>query len=171
MNESSLVLYFVKYLKEIRNVEDSTVKHYQNALRTISNYLSQKGIINGSIYEISEIEEIEKIKEYLKNDPDFIAMDNRGHRMYSAGFNNYYKFALGGDFSGINQKIELMDFAIPYSSEKVGYTVSIWKRSTIIKNQVINLADYKCEFNSQHHTFISKSTNKQYMEGHHLLME
>ena len=30
-------------------------------------------------------------------------------------------------------------------------------------------ADYKCEGNFQHETFLSKRTGKQFMEGHHLI--
>lgn len=35
MNQYVLMTYYVKYLKEIRKVSDSTVKHYQQALRSI----------------------------------------------------------------------------------------------------------------------------------------
>lgn len=36
------------------------------------------------------------------------------------------------------------------------------------KNALIK-ADYKCELNPAHETFINKTTNKPYMEGHHLI--
>jgi len=39
MNQYVLMAYYVKYLKEIRKVSDSTVKHYQQALRYISDFL------------------------------------------------------------------------------------------------------------------------------------
>ena len=41
MNEFVLMTYYVKYLKEIRKVSDSSVKHYQDALRYTSKYLVQ----------------------------------------------------------------------------------------------------------------------------------
>ena len=44
-----------------------------------------------------------------------------------------------------------------------------WKRSDIIKRQTIESAGYICEINMKHNTFISESTNKQYMEGHHAI--
>ena len=37
-----LMMYYAKYLKEIRGVSDSTVKHYQGALKHISRYLVKK---------------------------------------------------------------------------------------------------------------------------------
>ena len=37
-----LMTYYAKYLKEIRRVSDSTVKHYQGALKHISRYLVKK---------------------------------------------------------------------------------------------------------------------------------
>ncbi len=33
--------------------------------------------------------------------------------MYSAGLNNYYKFASGEELSGLHKKIELLDIEVP----------------------------------------------------------
>ena len=62
MKEYALKMYYIKYLKEIRKVSDSTVKHYQEALRYISKYLVQKGKIKETIYEIQDKGELEIIK-------------------------------------------------------------------------------------------------------------
>jgi hypothetical protein len=45
--------------------------------------------------------------------------------------------------------------------------LATYVRSPILKKQVIEIADYKCELNASHTTFIAKSNNKPYMEGHH----
>lgn len=39
MNNHVLLTYYIKYLKEIRKVSDSSVGHYTQALRKISNIL------------------------------------------------------------------------------------------------------------------------------------
>lgn len=168
MNQYVLMTYYVKYLKEIRKVSDSTVKHYQQALRYISDFLVKQGKIKQSIYEIQNIDELGGIREYLYNNPAFTALDMRGHRMYSAGLNNYYRFATGKGFENIHQQIEIMDIEMPIAN-KQSKMVGIWKRSTIIKMQAIKSAGYECEINSNHTTFISKSTGHPYMEGHHVL--
>lgn len=74
MNEYVFMTYYIKYLKEIRKVSDSTVKHYQDALRYISKYLVQKEKIKQTVYEIQDIGELEIIRTYLYTDPDFIAL-------------------------------------------------------------------------------------------------
>lgn len=168
MDEYVLMTYYTKYLKEIRKVSDSTVKHYQDALRYISKYLVQKEKLKQTVYEIQDIEELETIKSYLYTDPHFMALDKRGHQMYSAGFNNYFKFASGEGFGDIRQQIKVMDIEVPVKERQISSTFS-WKRSSIIKTQSIESAGYQCEINPLHETFTAKSTGHPYMEGHHAL--
>lgn len=168
MNEYILMTYYIKYLKNIRKVSDSTVKHYQEALRYISKYLIQKEKLSQNIYEIQDIGELEIVKTFLYNDPDFIDLDKRGHQMYSAGFNNYYRFASGQGFTNIRQQIGVMDMEVPAAQKKTS-KMETWTRSTIIKIQSIEAAGYQCEVNPEHHTFTAKSSGQPYMEGHHAL--
>lgn len=44
-----------------------------------------------------------------------------------------------------------------------------FKINPILGKIAIKKADYKCEGNIQHETFLSKRTGKQFMEGHHLI--
>lgn len=168
MDEYVLLTYYAEYLKKIRKVSDSTIKHYQQAMRYISKFLVEKGKIKQSIYEVQNLDELVIIKEYLYSDPEFIELDTRGHRMYSAGFNNYFKFANGKGFENIHQQIEVMDIEIPATNKHL-LVMDTWKRSSIIKMQSIESAGYKCEVNPTHVTFTAKSTGMPYMEGHHAL--
>lgn len=160
--------YYVKYLREVRGVKDSTVKHYLDALNYISKYLVEQKRIETSVYEISEIGELEIIREYLQSDIAFRELDKRGHQMYSAGLNNYYKFASGEVFDKQKGGIELLDIPVPMKvvrrTEK-----SVVERSTIIKAQAIHSARYACEISRDHKTFIAKSSGNPYMEGHHAI--
>lgn len=74
-----LMTYYAKYLKEIRRVSDSTGKHYQGALKHISRYLVKKEKLKETVYEIQNIESLERIREYLYADPEFLSLDKRGH--------------------------------------------------------------------------------------------
>ena len=163
-----LMMYYAKYLKEIRGVSDSTVKHYQGALKHISRYLVKKEKLKETVYEIQNIESLECIREYLYTDPEFLALDNRGHQMYSAGLNNYYKFAEGVGFYNIDNQIQVMDMEVPVK-EKYTYSSYTWRRSSIIKMQSIKAAGYRCEIDETHKSFTAKSTGRPYMEGHHAL--
>lgn len=168
MNQQVLMMYYVKYLKKVRKVSDSSVKHYQEALKYISKYLVQKGKLKKSVYEIQNKGELDLIRTYLYSDPDFIALDKRGHQMYSVGFNHYYKFASGIGFANLHNQIAVMDMEIPISGFYHTST-DAWKRSSIIKTQTIESAGYQCEVKPEHKTFTAKSTGHTYMEGHHVL--
>lgn len=168
MNEYALLTYYIKYLKEIRKVSDTTVKHYQEALKYISKYLVEKEKISKTVYEIQDIGELEVIKNYLYSDADFMALDKRGHQMYSAGFNNYFKFASGEGFSNIHNQINALDVEVP-ASERTSISHSAWRRSSIIKVQSIKSAGYLCEIDNSHKTFMAKASGQQYMEGHHAI--
>ena len=167
-NKYVLMTYYVKYLKEIRNVSNSTVEHYQQALKHISKFLVEKEKLKQSIYEVQNMDELEILKEYVYSDPDFIELDTRGHRMYSAGLNNYIRFANGKGFENLHDRIQILDAEIPAVGKQIVFT-NTWRRSSIIKMQSIESAGYKCEINQNHETFTAKSTGKPYMEGHHAL--
>lgn len=160
--------YYVRYLTEVRHASESTVNHYLGALRTISKYLIDRNKISETVYEINELSDLEIVREYLYSQPDFVEKDERGNRMYSAGLNNYIRFANGEEFSNLNGVDTQMDIEVPLSGKS---TVSIeqWKRNGIIKKQSIEMAHYMCEIDSSHVTFTSASTKHQYMEGHHAI--
>ena len=160
--------YYVRYLKSVRNVKDSTVNHYIDALNYITKFLIQKEKLHRSIYEITDIGELEIVRTYLKSDGDFLALDKRGHQMYSAGLNNYFKFAIGEGFRSINDEIRNLDIEFPVK-EIVRTEKSSWMRSNIIKAQAMEFAGHSCEIDACHHTFTSKSNGHQYMEGHHAI--
>lgn len=168
MREHVLMTYYAKYLKNIRKVTDSSVKHYISAINTISKFLAQKDKLSKSIFEIEDIGQLEVIKAFLKEDPEFTEFDERGHRMYSVGFNNYYKFASGEGFKDIYQQIKILDIQVPIAKKKKR-EIDSWNRSSIIKIQSIQSAGYQCEANAEHKTFTTKNTGKQFMEGHHAL--
>lgn len=167
-NDYVLMEYYIRYLRNVRKVSESTIKHYVGALSTISKYLAEKEKIETMIYEIADIGELEVIKTYLYNQPDFTALDEKGHRMYSAGMNNYLRFAVGTEFKGIKEEIKILDIEVPVN-QKIILQQAQWKRSSIIKNQIIEAVNYECEIEKAHTTFTAKSTGKQYMEGHHAI--
>lgn len=162
----ALLEYYIRYLRDIRKVSESSIKHYTGAINSISKVLVEQGKIEKSVYEVKNLGGLEIIREDLYNDPKFIELNERGHRMYSVAFNNYCKFAKGEEFSQIKDKKIILDGEISIG-EKETTSQTRWKRSTIIKNQAIEMAEYRCEINENHKTFVSKKTKHLYMEGHH----
>lgn len=169
MDSYLLSEYYTRYLRDIRKNGESTVKHYMGALENVSEFLRNRGKIKKSIYEIEDIEDLRTIKKYLDNDSEYINQNIRGHRMYSAALNNYLKFALGEGLSGVGEDIVLLDQIIEMKPKKVMQRQEQWKRSTIIKNQVLEMSDHQCEIDRMHKTFIAASTQLAYMEGHHII--
>lgn len=166
--EYMLLQYYVKYLEQVRQVSDSSIKHYTQAINRISKFLREKGLIQNSIYELGDIEELENMRNYVYSDEEFIALDTRGNRMYSASLNNYYRFALGVGLFEKEDSLKSLDMALPIG-EKTIITREEWRRSPIIKLQTIEAAGFMCEIDSKHSTFLSQSSGKQYMEGHHVI--
>ena len=88
--------------------------------------------------------------------------------MYSAGLNNYIRFASGEAYKDLFGKMEAMD--IPLKPEApITVAQTVWKRSNILRIQTLICADFKCEIDRRHKTFIAEKTGKPYMESHHAI--
>lgn len=167
-HESVLKEYYARYLTDVRGLSMSSVKHYIDALNNISKRLKQKGLVEQDVYEIRDLERLDFVRTVLYEDPDFIASNERGKRMYSAGLNNYCRFAAGEGFHEIQSKMVILD--VPVAPEAaITVQQSVWKRSGILHAQAIEMAGYECELDHGHQTFISEASKKPYMEGHHAL--
>lgn len=165
---SVLKEYYARYLTDVRNLSQSSVKHYFDALNNISKRLKAKNLVQIDIYEIGDLKQLLQVREILYADPDFIELNERGKRMYSAGLNNYCRFASGEGFQEAKDKILLLDIPID-PKEAVTIEQNAWKRSGIMRTQVIEFAGYSCEINRNHGSFIAERNNKPYMEGHHAI--
>lgn len=163
----SLREYYASYLQNVRKLKPSSVLHYLDAIRWISHYLRNKKLIRDSLYEIQSIDGLKPLVETLMSDEDFVAMDKRGHQMYSAGLNNYMRFVQGDGLETIGAQAKLLDVPMPIPSQSEAGSKSGWDRSEIIKDQSLKLANYTCELNTDHKTFISARNGMPYMEGHH----
>lgn len=167
-NYDALKYYYGKYLSEIRGLSSSSVKHYYDALNNISRKLRSKGLIQENIYEIMDLNTLKSFRQILFKDLEFIEQDQRGRRMYSAGLNNYIRFASGEDFRNITQDITKLD--VPLAPKKtIVIEQNIWNRSSILRRQALALAGFSCEINKAHESFIAEKTGEPYMEGHHAI--
>lgn len=160
--------YYIRYLRDIRKVSDTNIKQYQNALNNISRFLKRENKINQTIYEVLDIEELEELRNFLYQNTEFMEQNQRGHRMYSAGLNNYLDFANGEEFVRSKINLSTLDMAMPVSQKEVR-NQTVWKRSSIIKKQTVKAANYLCMIDTGHKTFIAESTHQQYMEAHHII--
>ena len=167
-HESILKEYYARYLTDIRGLSFSSVKHYFDALNNISRKKKKKGLVQKDIYEIGDLEQLERVREILYADSDFMELNERGKRMYSAGLNNYYRFASGEGFQQAKDKICLLDVPM-YPEDIRTVEQNLWKRSRIVRTQVIEFAGYSCEINAGHESFVAEKNKKPYMESHHAI--
>ena len=165
---SVLKEYYGRYLKEIRGSKDSTVRHYQGALNTVSRWLKEKGLVREDIYEIRGLDELTQAREILFQDEEFRSLDERGRRMYSAGFNNYLRFASGKEFANAPEQLSRLDIPLEPEEPRVVET-QVYPRSEILRLQALTSAGFQCEMDAAHQTFVAEETGKPYMEGHHAI--
>ena len=162
---SVLKEYYGRYLKEIRGLTQSSINHYYDALNNISRRLREKQLVQTDIYEITDSDYLFRVRDILYSDPDFIDLNERGKRMYSAGLNNYLRFVKGEEFETAQMIIGKID--MPFAAEEPRIIKQkIWSRSDILRGQSIAAAGYKCEIDAGHKSFIAEVTKKPYMEGH-----
>ncbi|RXJ98671.1 hypothetical protein CRV02_13040 [Arcobacter sp. CECT 8989] len=122
------------------------------------------------IYEYSEYSRSEYFREYL-----FIN-DYRSVKIleyiYSLESKKYFDDQqldnlLENDFENITPLAPERKPQKPPDKEECNGTRKYPRNASYAKQSLVN-ANYKCEINSEHNTFISNATNEQYMEAHHL---
>lgn len=160
--------YYINYLRNVRKLSETSVKHYVGGLSTITKLLITKEKVQDSIYEINSLKDLLIIREFLRKDADFLLKDSVGHSMYSAALNNYIRFAQGDDFLTENYSFADIDKPVGVSEPQLVDSHQ-YRRSSIVKMQAIKAAHYMCECDNRHSTFTARSNNEQYMEGHHLI--
>lgn len=162
-----LLEYFKQYIKITRGVKSRTIQHYITGINTINSLLVKYNYPISDVFDCKSIEDLDGILFFLNNNEEFQNKNTIGHNMYSVAFMHFYHFA-SEDKSFFSQGIERMDMVItpPLQSTTV---ITSWNRNKILISQAIEGAHHLCEHNQSHETFISKSTGKSYMEGHHLI--
>ena len=164
--------YFRRYLIEVRGVSERTATHYNTSLRTVERYLREAGRLEGSIFEVESLAELLALRTFLMTLPDFVAQDEKGNRMYTAGLNRYIEFATDADAAlakpEVIQKLDI-PVAASVSPRKRQTAASAWVRDRIIVQQALAGARFLCEVNPAHATFIAEASDRNYLEGHHLI--
>lgn len=86
--------HFVSYIKDVRGVSEKTLRHYVGALHTINSLLEKYQFDIQNIFLVTNVDELDKVKNFLDCNPEFQEKDTVGHRMYSVAFKHYCRFSL-----------------------------------------------------------------------------
>ena len=162
-----LIEYFKQYMKVTRGITDKSVGHYITGINSINTLLQKYDFPIKNVFQITSIHELDAVKAFLEGNAEFQQKDSTGHHMYSVAFKHFYRFACE-DNSFFSNSISTMDIVIA-KPKTVTTSSTQWRRNQIIITQVIEGAQYQCEHNPAHMTFIARSTGQAYMEGHHLI--
>lgn len=160
---------FILYCTKVKKLKMSTAKHYCESIRKISQVINDFGIYDfDSLYDIDSYSRLREIESLLKSNPAFIELDEKGHRMYTAGLHRYMNFAEGKNLKE-EDSLSLLDCPCPVKAKNLINERYVSNRDRIIVHQVMEAENYTCDINQSHKTFISAKTSNQYMEGHHLI--
>lgn len=173
--QKQLETYFRRYILDVRKLKETSAKHYAQALRTVSRYLREAGLIADEVYEVDSISELRQLKQALLAIPAFVEQDEVGNRMYSAGLNRYLEFTelrLGAEpqaaVAGAGE-MALLDTPVAAPARQYEARHHGWNRDRIIVEQVLGAAHFTCEVDAGHQTFITAARNVPYLEAHHLI--
>lgn len=177
--------FFRNWLNTNPKLSENTKRRYANAI----DYLSQKYKID--LYKTTNIEDINNIL----SDPEFKSFNNKQNRMFGASLRHFKKYIdicnknereieirtniikenlyyTNSQKDIISEELSRINILDKPQERPLSRTVNgrrIWKRNALYAAKAIIVANYLCEFDSEHRHFISKTTNKNYVEAHHLI--
>ena len=158
--------FFKRYVR-LKGLSERTVGHYVTGINSINVILEKYNFPIKNIFETKTVADLEAIKQFLLCNEEFQEKNRVGHNMYSVSFRHFCEFVCG-DYEFFNHNIQRMDI-ITEKPPIVTSTTTSYRRNQIIVDQSLEGAGYCCEHDAKHQTFIAKSTNHAYMEGHHLI--
>jgi predicted restriction endonuclease len=104
-NLTNLPEQFTRWLLDLGRSE-STAKKYLNAVQgTISNWLTDAGLVGEPLTEIRSYRKVYKLTEKAKQLDEFLVRDSKGKGMYSAAVNSYVRFL--SDLSQVDLKTDV----------------------------------------------------------------
>lgn len=177
---------FKNWLSNYTGLSNNSVNRYSGAIETITSELESFGLKKINLYLANE----EVIKTIL-NKPTFKQKNNKGNRMYSSALNKlieYLEFYNDQEFQEELLKEELeydskvstnvaeknvTSNIVDEEKEKPSYSTvnnkKVWKRNAKFASNAIANAEYKCEIDPNHKHFVSKYSNENYVEAHHII--
>ncbi|WP_312813782.1 HNH endonuclease [Sedimentibacter sp.] len=160
--------YFSRYLTNVKHLSQKTKNNYITGINTINTLLTNNNLPISNIYNCDTLEALLSIKKDVFNEPEFVRLDTSGNLMYSSALNRYIEFITDKNHESFIQSGKL-DIELPKPDVVVENNIKKWKRNNLLVQQVIHDANFLCEYNNEHKSFISNSTHQNYVEGHHII--
>lgn len=112
---------FSEWLSKKTDLATSSIDKYVSAINTISNELSEQGLLSRSIYSINNPSQVVSLKNQYLSILEFQQKDIRGNRMYSSALTYYYQFTIAKGSKSKNKTYnKLIRDRIPEIIENTG---------------------------------------------------
>ena len=130
-----LIEYFRQYMKVTRGITDKSVGHYITGINTINTLLQKYDFPVKNVFQLQSLAELDAVKTFLTDNPEFLQKDATGHHMYSVAFKHFYRFACE-DNNFFGNSIASMDIVVA-KSQAIITSSTQWKRNQIIITQIV----------------------------------
>jgi len=138
---------FLKWLELNTDLAEKSMKKYVSAVNKITNGLVKSKVIQHSIDEIKDIEELQKIKNDFFLVPENQELNNKGNNMYSVAFNHYisYKQSQGSTPVSDEGIIYILSNPAMPGLVKIGKTSNLESRMRSLYNSGVPLP-FRCVY-------------------------
>ncbi|MCT2910521.1 HNH endonuclease [Weissella confusa] len=168
---------FRKWLEKNTDLGESTIKKYASRVDSFTKADRAKAF-NIQAFDIYNPMNQDFIWE-IENSEIFKQINKKQHRDYSAAlthFKKYQKMMMAnddGDYMSIGREPAIKPNIVKDTPQKISAQV-INETTQFVRNKKVSIqslanADYSCEFDTSHQSFISRFTGKMYVEAHHLI--
>lgn len=180
-----IIKSFPEWLETNTDVIPYSVRRYSGTIPLIMSELESYGLGHTNLLEINDPDFIDDIL----NNEIFQVKNRKGNRMYSAALKHFKKYVeyrneieyetavLNEEYSfqshlqGSDETDEALDLNINRDVPDPVFInrKKIWRRNPKVARKSLEIANYTCEIDPDHKQFISKFTNKNYVEAHHII--
>lgn len=179
---------FIEWLENHSTLSEYSIGRYANAIDKVSSDLENYGLESINLFELTETTFIDTIL----NNAKFQKKNNEGNRMYSAALKKFKNYIVDYHDNNTETQAELLKEETVFEKylkekeanvseisiedrpqnkpdHKTVNNKKIWIRNPKYASESIASVHYLCEFDNQHQHFISKFSQKNYVEAHHLI--
>ena len=138
---------FQKWLELNTDLSEKSVKNYAGVISKIDNYFKNQNSNHLPLEEINSSKQLEELKQDFFSIPANQDLDQKGNRMYSAGFNNFisYKTSQGSKQIGNEGIIYIISNPAIPGLVKIGKTINLEERMKTLFSSGVPLP-FRCVY-------------------------